>query len=733
MKPKYPRCSLGGFPLRGVVTWNMREGVAPAQSLVTMDRKDAENLVNDKIRGVKLRMHAGQTETEISGVIPVQIMPADSPHEVRVLIADRRWFWSRRHVRRRYNIRRRVGTKRQANPLEPAVSAVSDLVQYAPWSTRSGVGGTPDAWRPLDVLMDILKECTSSEQDVNAPPNPVFERLSEMEGLPIEGLVIDANAASALEIVLASFPDVGVTIDHLGRIVVYFKGSGEERDLVAGMSEFVDAGHIEQSEQHRVRPSAVHVLFDREIEVRFDAAIPGQTVTPDDRYMENVLPVPDFELDVRGEKVSQGTWISLESAFDAWGILPGIGVKLSDELMRKAFLPHMGLWEGMLLAGQRDPDADWVARIAAVQQHWRQTYRVNRRWADRILRVLPHRVATIDPTTGTRAPSLIFSNFAVMGTQRTFLLDAAAGQSDASYAMNVLGFPADGKIGTDTKPAPAKVTVLDDDQFILRFDYLLDPARTREVVMPSMVEIEGDNTGDALPTKPGPTADVTDRTRPIGWNLLTRSQRPPSLTRDHKIAVIVTALPASPNSAEQMHCIEVKPEDVKDMLPKHARDSLDRCSGPVLQVAVGANLETARVAWLDSSAEKIEKAFGLRGGDKTEQGDGESERAILDELTVNATQSAGGAAALNQIAKAQAAAIYASLSDRHIGSASTAFHQQFRPRGRAAEVTHEINSEGIASSTITLPDRLEPVDLTAYLSANVRRRVLGLVQGGRVA
>lgn len=726
MASEYPRCTLGGFPLLGSVSWNMREGVAPATSLVTMQREDAENLLNGVLQGVTLRLHSASSTTEINGVIPVQVMPADSPHHLRVLIADRRWFWSRRHVRRRYNIRRRVGTKRQANPLEPAVAAVSDQVQYAPWSTRHGIGAPHDAWRPIDVLMDILSECRASESQVNAPSGPVFERLAEMEGVPIEGLVIDTDAAAALQTALSTLPDVGITVDHLGRVVVYFQASGEEAGLAAAMHEFVDAGHIEKSSQHRVRPRAIHVLFDREIEVRFDATTSGETLESDGRYMENVLPVPDFKLDVNGQTVSQGTWISMESAFDAWGVLPGIGVKLSDQIMRQAFLPHAGLWEGMLLAGERDPDADWMARIAAVQQHWRQTYRVNRRWADRMLRVLPHRVATIDPTTGTRAPSLIFSNFAVMGTQRTFLLDKASGQSDASYAMNVQGYPKGGKIGTDTKPAPAKVTVIDDDQFILRFDYLLDPARTREIVMPSMVELEGDNTGsDSKPSSPGPTADVTNRERPIGWNLLTRSQRPPSLTRDHKIAVIVTALPGSPNSANQMHCIEVSPADVMDMVPSHAKASLERCDGPILQVSIGANVETARVAWLDSASARIEKAFGVRGG-------ANAERVALHELTVNADEAAGGAASLNEIARAQAAAIWASMSDRHIGTASTALHQQYRPRGRASEVSHEIRSDGVSMSTISLPDRLEPVDLTAYLSANARRRVLGLVQGGRV-
>ena len=41
-------------------------------------------------------------------------------------------------------------------------------------------------------------------------------------------------------------------------------------------------------------------------------------------------------------------------------------------LVQKAMVPYMGLWAALGLAGSFDPDADWAARIAGIQDHYRR-------------------------------------------------------------------------------------------------------------------------------------------------------------------------------------------------------------------------------------------------------------------------------------------------------------------------------------------------------------------------
>lgn len=722
-----PIAKLGPYPLlgSGPTRWTLRMGVEPVVATFDMAPDSARSALADALKPLTLKLESGERKEQFAGLYVLHAAPSEDPDIARVVVADRRWFWSRRRFLGRFNIRRRVGTRRQQNPEEPATAPVFDAVQYAPWSTRDNSGSPAGAWRPVEVLYRVLESCVAAEREVTgASPDFRVGSTEGLEAVPIEGLVLDAYAHEALRTALGYLPEMDVFVDEKGDIRVISKASGAEAGMVKSTREIVDAGHVEFVRHRRVRPSEIHVYFSRQCEVRFNAVGPDDTVTIDDRYMENVLPIPDYELVVDGDTLARGTWIPVSKALTAWGNVPGWNAPLTDEFLRQAALPFLDLFDALGQDAMGEGSADWMSRLSTLQQHWRKTYRVNRHWADRILRIYAHRVATIDPTTGTRAPAQMFSNYCIVSSARTRLIERRAGK-EQSYARNVRGYPVGGKIGEDTHPAPARVSVVDPDQFIVRFDYLVDPNRTYEMVLPSMMELVGDSTtGDARPSRPGPTHDILDPIQPIGFDLLTESQQPATLTREHRIATIVTAEPAAPNDLRQLHRIVVRPDDVRGMVTSYVRKSLLDAAGPVLEIRISDAVETARTAWADAAAELIEAAFGIGGG--------QAETVDLSPWTVNEDSNESGAS-LNQIARAAAAAVWSALADRYVGSASGQLEQQIRPAGRLSEVTHEIRSDGVSVTSISLPGYVQPIDFLGFLPDGARRTLLGMVGAGRLA
>jgi hypothetical protein len=408
----------------------------------------------------------------------------------------------------------------------------------------------------------------------------------------------------------------------------------------------------------------------------------------EDLFMLNVLPCPDFSLKLAsGETVTQGQWITFNEALAAWNLqgAPGLGA-LNIKTLRRAAIPYVDFWAAMNLSGSFDPDNAWAARVAVMQAHFRRTYRINRRVMDRLLQIHDYRVAVQDPTGTARGTAQAFSDYAVIPGQRWILHDAS------DFAVNIVGYPrqikSDGTTGDDidenTKPAPAVVRVIDSDQGIVHVDWAMDPARTYEMVLPSMDEMDGSGTGqNGKPTIPGPSCDLYDRQRPIAFNSVVESLELSQLTGDHKLCVILTATPGSPNTEQQLEVVVVKPEDVKDLVPQEMVDSLLASDGPPMEVRVESGMEQARVAWVDSERVRIETALGIREGIKGEPVD-------LKDIIINYSETgfSNNYASIQAIAKAEAARLWASMLDRHYGAKTVDMDSSLKPIGRIESVAH---------------------------------------------
>lgn len=723
--------TLGGVPVlaSSVELWPIRAGVAPVVEEFDVAPQYLEGLLKTikEDRPVEYVVNDGGRVHTFRDLYVIREDPSARPQIKRVLVADRRWKWPFQHILRRYNIRRRTGTVRRGEWNRRLQPGPVFTFQFAQFSLQA----FNRPWTATAVLKDILE--TLGERGFQ-----IDKDIDALDKLPIEDEELDDTGDQALARALKFIPGTQVVIEPDGKLRVFSALSGKEVGVVGDGEigtkslagpEIVDGGHIEMVTENRMRPRAVEVLFSYEVEFRADF-IEGQPAQEGDplnppRRLDNVLDIPDFSLKLRdGRTAATGTWIEIGEVLQAWRGVPGRGsiVRITDEIIRVAFMPHLGhIWQQLELLGQFDvigPDAEWSGRVASLRRNYRQTFRLSSFWMDRFLGIKDYLVATIDVTSGQRAPAMAYSDHALKPSAKALLRSLVGGALQAGravpYAWNVNGYPSrNGKIAFGDIPAPARVQILDSDQGIIRLNYLVDPFGLEDMVFPSRIENPGQRNWRR-----------NQRTQPFSFNALSANGKVAQLAPDHRVAILFTVVPSSPNSIKQLYPIRVEAKEVAGLLPDGARRGLNQAFGPVKQVRVGASIETARVAWNDNATGVIQKIFGV-GGELA------NPRDELGDLVVNDVPQGfigDRAASLPAIAKAVAASVYAEEHARVYGSRSTRMTSGLRLEGSMTEVNHQVRPDGSAVSVISMAPDVPNLDFFAFLDPTTRQVILRGVQ-----
>lgn len=722
--------TLGGRPLllSAPVRWMLTEGVQPSVQTFDMAPADASSLFAKK-GPVTLKIEPPEgNPVEVTNLWVLHIEPGPNPWISRITMADRRWFWTYARVLIRMNLRRNIGIKRilRNDAFAVEFDRAPD-VAFARFSldnkTRRFV-----ALRTVQKTFEQLKDAEKEHHGVTFPLK-LDERIgNKIRGMPIEGLEIDDQGDMAVKRALSVLPEAGVTVDYDGTVVVFSRAGGDDAAIIkALMPETRDRGHVDLVRNAKIRPKKVRVWFTRECELRFDfieqATVRNATVASGDgplgdlRRLENVLAIPDYDLLVGTDTLPQGTWITVDQAFQSWPNMPLLGVtrKLDHDLVQQALVPHMELFEALGLAGER-PDGkgtleNWPGRIAAVQNHYRQTFRINRQWMDRILSLREYRLATIDPQSGQRGPVRAYGDYAILYSQRA-LWRSAKQNKKMDYAINRSAFPDGGDFDINAETSPAVVRLVDHDQGILHLDYRgTDPlSGDTRMIIPSQIAL------DSMPT-----FDARQRTRSITFDSVIKGNRPPRASASYRMSLILVAIPAAPNDKNQLHMIEVSPADIGDLIPESQRGGLSEAEGPVMDIRIGANVEVARVQWLDDRAADIEKCFGIGEGAPN------LTNLVMNEGPATAANLERGAS-LNQIARAEAARFYGSLVDRYEGEMTGYMNGGVHLNGWTGEIIHEYNGEGETTTKVTFPPKIPQFPLASFLDSSTRAALFRLVK-----
>lgn len=738
----YPVVSVAGEPAlaSSIAQWTLRPGVEPA--IEEFDFAPGSRTALEKLAGGTIPTVLAINGTSYSAVYVVREDFAANENLYRVLVADRRYLWHTRHVHWRYNLRRRVGVQRRTSwdVAEPIVDPLVPEFAWRKWT----LAPTGDPWTPVEAIRHVMQVVDPGARLVI---DPQFGALQ----VPIEDFELDDPGNTAVSRLLHYLPGGQVTVDPDGAVRFFFQSDGSERATRAALApEIVGGGHAILLGATLDRPSKVRVLFSYETELRFDfvddaaadadaAAVidPGiGVVTP--RRLDNVVQLPDHTLTlVGGGALAQGTWLSFAEAWDAWiaGDPPtgSIGTAIRDSV-RFAFIPEIGLWSALDLWGRFDRRGmesgsfrNWSARVSAIQQHYRTSFRIPRDWMDRIHVLMDSLISTIDRVSGQRGNAVAFGGHAIRPSQKGFFLEyGRSGSRGLQYAFNVPGYP-----GTTTtpitaanKPAPCVVSIADQDQGILRLDYRLSPFGIEDLVWPSMLE--------NVPTR-DPNGHYSE---PTAWNATADGNGGtlPRLAASHAVAVLLSAVPAT----TRLYEILVEPKDVLDLLPGNVRDRVgDTSRGPVVDLRIAPGIERARVRWVDEpgardAVEAIyypEKLEALRA-------DPARRHATLSELIRpyvmnDAPQAALGdrAASLPALARAAAAAVWARWATRPIGAVTGPYDGAQVLRGATSALAHQVRPDGTSVTQATFAPALEPLSMWGLLDASTRRIVMRTMGG----
>jgi len=736
--------SLSGVPLLRLrpIVWSLKAGVDPVIRTFDIDSRDIDRLTGLDSVSLRIRLagdvNRGFTFRQLS---ILDMPPGPRPNMRTVRVADRRWVWRYKHIVRSFNIRRKVGVRRAEAPNEELEGqpGILDEIRYAPFSLNQG-----KRWTAVEALDSIATEVSTFEGS-HLQPSPGFI-LPQGQGfrqLPLEDIDIDDRADTAIARMLEYLPGVGVFIDLLGRAIFYKTSDQSEAGVVAAMTRKIDdIGFPVFVDKQSTRPRCVNVLFDYEVETRLDyfeqseASRGGTTLRITEKQkeerllLENVISLPDFSLLIQGNREHQGTWVEFADLLLAWGNPPSQSSPINLSDLRKGILPNVDLLAAFVPPTDEATTQIWTARIGALMQHWRRTFRISQRLMGRTVSVRAYRLVTVDSVTGARAPAIAYADYSVMRAKTPIFTETSVrGLEEAFFAMSVRGYPQTGAVWDDlgfglrnidpgSKPMPVDVSVVDQEQGIIQLSYQQGPARMFSLWFPG--EIDPAFTPRVSRLEFGGVAGV-----PISFDTIISGGRIPELASPWRLAVILTIVPANLNETRPgvaLHRIRVEPGDVNGLLAR----PVGAANGPPMDVRIPASLETARVRWSDTNRERILQLLGILPVSDV-QGD-----IDFSDLISNRSHNLAGASALpgglDSVARAAAARVYASFADRWQGNVGTLL-QAFNPTGSIQEITFEVAPNGVATVQAHLPEERPEMSLFGFLDAGTRRIILHLVQG----
>ncbi len=651
------------LPNHQAVRWRSTFGVRPDSVVLEVHRRIAEPWWRAYAGGpVTLHLQEGETVREIKNLRVLRPLPSSHPDLMAFEVVDIRWALARAWVVGRYNVRRKSGDRRIVFKDILGNANVVDDIAYDPASLHPPFGQGSRPYTSDLVLYDVLDQL-KAQMPAGWELNYQVEVLEQ--SVDPENIEIDDPGDAGLQAALNTSPGSSVKVTDEGVLVVASQTDRSEEIQRRAAGPAIRGPAVAMMADHRlVMPQYIDVLFTREVELRFDfftsdqVTVAGSSIEP--RELENVAPVPDQDID----GYPPGTWLTFDRLFEIWGVNPVTGAQLSHDVIRRqymnpAFISAMAEF-GEQRAEMDSDQARWTDRMGAVMTHYLLTFRIPRRWVDRVLRFNPYRLSILDTETGTRAPSQAWMDYAIIYGDRARRI-----AQQALLARNIDGWMEDLGDTVSRTTSPADVTVLSQDEGVLRVNLHLDPYGFGVKTVPCKL----DNI---------PTAKIGDVARkPRFFSEVRGAQAAaPKLTDDHRMSMVLSAVPKYPAGLQQFHRVRVYPSDMVDFGELQLDLPVDP-SGPPWTVRMPAGIETARFAWQDENEGAIEGAFGLT------QWDPDSLNNALSHLLLNGDT-------LEGVAKTAAALLYAGFRNRPLGQHVEFLSDSAELAGAMRALTHTI-------------------------------------------
>jgi len=401
--------------------------------------KGAENPTSIEIRAFG-RVGGAPNNVNLS-IQNVHLMERRKPDAFHVLweVADARFLWRGEKITLRNNITWKtnfLGNAVQTNSDNPALLRVQfdrfQKFRYLPWSVKKD--GKP--YTALEVLVLALAQLPSGKVTKIPPDNGyILENIIYLE--EPAAVVLTSLAAQARV-------DIGIGLD--GKPYLY---SIDELDLSGGLASVVpvsrppvDGGVIYKQDLHRMRPPRARIKFAKRQEVYIFGIDDAEYSTDTDNRIpipaarlaqvgltekdaiegravaaRNVIQLPHDVTDPNtGQTRQRLTWMP----FSEW--ITSTEVGLTHAKIRSSWfngileISHaiVQVIQQKGFASISQPDLLALQRVAAVKQHYRQTWKIDPFWVWRWESWSNNRVSVVDPVTRFSNRSPLYADYCIV-------------------------------------------------------------------------------------------------------------------------------------------------------------------------------------------------------------------------------------------------------------------------------------------------------------------------------
>jgi hypothetical protein len=632
---------LGGAMLAASsgITWQFVTGTQPYQTVMAVHESAWKTLESQVGQPLDLIIRRGDGgNTTIKNLYILYQVPSPGPKLVAFVVADKRWKWPYKLITRDYNLPRKTGERTALNTVPVEGQITVDQFEYRQTSLRD----QQSRWKARDMIEDILEQLHDDGQAGGGQSAgfrieswPIADIAEDQREFTVQNIQLRDSGDAALDRALAMVPGLNIWVDAEGETVVF--DASDLSQAEAWREELPPATWDGEKpvmvDRKAIRPSKIVVHYQREVEILIEwdddwnntSSVPGRNRP----FAENVLPTvdpkttltaydPELNQRVPRRDVPPGIWVPVTEWLPIMDEQRTGPAEWNFDTVRRFWV------EGSLENILGDPRADRnqrgneALRVAALREHFRQTFRISRRIMERVDSLDPIRAAMLDPVTGTRAPACVWGEACYLPTVKGNIIAAMNPGSELGVYINVdylLPSRQEGKNIIETSPAPAGIQIIDEDQGIFSVDWKASPYGTRDAWIPCLLTNDGG-------TPKEPTRDLSRQDQePIGTGYkMETGVEGIMLSKRCRLKALMTITPAAPNNAKRFHREAVTPDEAADIL--NADPRISSGTGPEMHVFIAPGEITARFGLQNeqAAASTIERLLGLDNEDPNEAG-----------------------------------------------------------------------------------------------------------------
>lgn len=741
MDLKKSKVTLGNVELAATagLAWRFTVGVTPYQTVFSVHKSRWPVLKGQKGQPLNLKITDSRGKVvSVNGVYILQEAPSPKPDLVSFIVSDKRWRWRYEFIARDYNMPRKTGDRTVLNPTLPVQAQITeDQFDFLPYSLKPPQN---ERWESRDVVEDILEQLEG--QGVGAfgyriESWPIKDTGGSNTGdFTVQGLTLRDAGDVALSRALSYVPGADVYINANGQAIVFDATDLQDmRQYIQQLPpDTYDGEKPEWIDRKAIRPRSVFVYYQREVETLFDYtdSYSGQTSSNPGRdtpFVENVCQTVEPATKVKvydpvtgedkEETVPIGTWVEMRKLLDAWDDdRPEGSLPYDFDTIKRHWLK--GDLEAVLGAKGLDLDEDGnvAMRVQAIRQHFRQTFRINRRYVDNARSIRAVRVGVLNPLTGTRAPAATWTRNCIIPTRKgTYMATRSTEDPDKLKVfrnVDTLKESESGKKLVETTPSAVRVTMVDEALGIFSLRGVVGPYGKEASYVPCLV-VNNQNFDGFAPTRLLRKQDE----EPIGLIVVEAGTNGIFLSPTHAAKTILTMVPNGPNNRNQFHREEVSADDVASIF--RSTFGIKNGTGPALHVFIPPGELTARYA-IDDEDDAFDTTQGLFGVRTPEGLDPEDE--LPGFVFVNKERE------IKNHAISVAAEMLAAFADNPQGNIATALPDgEVKIAGNTSSATVRVAgaNSGKVDVVHSFPGQQRPLSRLAVMPESTRHLVLGIL------